>query len=404
MEFQSHHPVQTSDRLIAIDLIRGVALLGILIMNIQAFSMAFSAYSNPTAYGDLTGVNYYVYYVSHVFANQKFMTIFSLLFGCSIVLMADHIVKKGGNASKMHYKRMFILAVVGIAHAYLLWFGDILFPYAIAGSFAYLGRNLKARTLIILGLVFIGLSSLLMWLAGISLPHWEQAEVEAMQSLWMPTAEYIQQDLSNNRASWLGQMDSRHMMASKMQTNIIFYIPRILGLMFVGMALYKMNFFGQRFSNKSLLIAGGISFIISTIAIIVELEQNFALNWKFELMFLGIQYNYWGSILMAFSYMCFLLVFSRLNILPLLQSAITNVGRMALTNYLSHTIICCIIFYGWGFGLYGSLERIEQFAVVLAIWLFQLVFSTYWLKHYRFGPFEWVMRSLTYNSLQPLKK
>ncbi|MDO6427334.1 DUF418 domain-containing protein [Thalassotalea sp. 1_MG-2023] len=404
MEYQSHHPVQTSDRLIAIDLIRGVALLGILIMNIQAFAMTFSAYSNPTVYGDLTGVNYYVYYFSHVFANQKFMTIFSLLFGCSIILMADHIVKKGGNASKIHYKRMFILAVVGLAHAYLLWFGDILFPYAIAGTFAYLGRNLSAKSLFISGFILISLSSLLMWFAGFSLPYWEQADLDAVKVLWMPTYEFIQQDLLNNRGSWLEQMDARRIMAAKMQTNIIFYIPRILGLMFVGIALYKINFFGQRFSTKSLLIAGGVSFILSTIAIVVELEQNFALNWKFELMFLGIQHNYWGSILMAFSYMCFLLVFSRCNILVLLQKALANVGRMALTNYLSHTIICCIIFYGWGFGLYGSLERIEQFAVVLAIWLFQLVFSTYWLKHYRFGPFEWVMRSLTYNSLQPLKK
>lgn len=404
MEYQSHHPMHTKNRLVAIDLIRGVALLGILIMNIQAFSMIFAAYSNPTAYGDLSGINYYVYYFSHVFANQKFMTIFSLLFGCSIVLMADHIVKKGGNATKIHYKRMFILAIVGIAHAYLLWFGDILFPYAIAGTFAYLGRNLSARTLFITGFIFVGLSSLLMWFAGISLSYWEQTEIEAMKALWMPSSEFVQQDLLNNRASWLEQMDSRNMMAAKMQTNIIFYIPRILGLMFVGIALYKINFFGSRFSTKSLLIAGGVSFIISTIAIVAELEQNFALGWKFELMFLGIQHNYWGSILMAFSYMCFLLVLSRFNILPLLQNAIANVGRMALTNYLSHTIICCFIFYGWGFGLYGSLERAEQLTVVLAIWFFQLIFSTYWLKHYRFGPFEWAMRSLTYSKLQPLKK
>ena len=123
-------PMALQSRLVNIDIIRGIALLGILLMNIQAFSMNFSAYSNPTSFGDLTGVNFYVYYLSHVFADQKFMTIFSILFGVGIVLMAENIEKKGGNPTKIHYKRMFILAIFGLLHAYLLWFGDILFPYA----------------------------------------------------------------------------------------------------------------------------------------------------------------------------------------------------------------------------------------------------------------------------------
>ncbi|WP_286232692.1 DUF418 domain-containing protein [Thalassotalea sediminis] len=404
MEYQSYSPTQASERLVAIDLIRGVALLGILIMNIQAFSMIFSAYSNPTTYGDLSGINYYVYYFSHIFANQKFMTIFSLLFGCSIVLMAENIAKKGGNATKIHYKRMFILAIVGIAHAYLLWFGDILFPYAIAGVLAYLARNLTVKSLVLQGFFWVAISALLMWLVGMSLPHWEASELEMINAIWSPNAEQIAQDLANNRASWLGQMETRHLMASKMHTNIIFYIPRILGLMLVGMALYKMDFFGKRFSTKSLVTFGVISLLISVIAIVVEVEQNFAQQWAVELMFFGVQYNYWASILMALSYMSLLMAFSRMNVFTGFTRNVANVGKMALTNYLLHTLICCFIFYGWGLGLYGSLERIEQIAVVVVVWIFQLVFSTYWMNRFKFGPFEWIMRLLTYGSFQTIQK
>ncbi|WP_448564645.1 DUF418 domain-containing protein [Thalassotalea ganghwensis] len=404
MEFQTQAPRTPKERIVAIDVIRGVALLGILIMNIQAFSMIFAAYSNPTAYGDLTGVNYYVYYFSHIFANQKFMTIFSLLFGCSIMLMADNIIKKGGSPGKTHYKRMFILAMFGIAHAYLLWFGDILLPYAIAGMIAYTARNLSVKKLMIVGFILISITSLMMWAYGILLPDLEAKDIEAMKVMWAPSAEAVQQNLSSNLSSWIGQMDTRHLMASKMHTNLFFYLFRIVGLMMVGMALYKMDFFGKRFTNKTLWISGAVSIIIAVVAIDIELTENFVQNWQFEQMFLGTQFNYWGSILMAYGYMCLLMIFARSTILASVKGALANVGRMALSNYLMHTIICGFIFYGWGLGYYGSFERIEQLGVVVGIWVFQLFFSTFWMNRFRFGPFEWLWRTLTYGQMPQLKK
>jgi len=397
-------PISSRERLINIDIIRGVALLGILMMNVQTFSMVFSAYSNPTSFGDLTGINLSVYQLSHLFADQKFMTIFSTLFGVGIILMAENIEAKGGNSTKVHYKRMFILALIGMLHAYLLWFGDILFPYALAGMLVYLARKKSVKSLIITGGTLIAISSLIMILAGLSLPYWEQADLHAMQMMWQPTTELIEEDLLVNQASWLGQMEHRHTMAFEMQSGVLFYLPRIVGLMMFGMALFKLDFFGRKYKSSTLLIGGIITFAFSVLLITYGSQQNFATNWGIESMFVGIQYNYWGSITMAYSYLCFLIVFCRSSIFERLKSLLANVGKMALTNYLSHTIICGLIFYGWGLGLYGSFDRFEQVLVVVAIWVFQLCFSSFWMNRFQFGPFEWLWRSMTYGKLQHLIK
>lgn len=397
-------PVAQQSRLVTLDIIRGVALLGILIMNIQAFSMVFSAYSNPTSFGDLTGVNFYVYYLSHLLADQKFMTIFSMLFGVGIVLMADNVERKGGKAGKFHFKRMFLLALFGIAHAYLLWFGDILFAYALAGMLVYLARRKSPRFLIIFGAILIAICSFFMYSVGLLIPKMPAADMQEMMNMWAPTQELIDKDLSANLSSWMGQMEQRHTMAATMQGNVIFYLFRIVGVMMLGMALYKMDFFGKRFSNKGLVISAIVTLVAGLAFIAHGNTLNFAGNWGVESMFIGVQYNYWGSIIVAYSYVALLIVLCRSNVLTKTKAMLANVGRMALTNYLSQTIICCFIFYGWGLGFYGSFERIEQLYVVLGIWAFQLVFSAYWMNNYRFGPFEWLWRSMTYGKLQPLKK
>lgn len=397
-------PVEASNRLVNIDIIRGVALLGILLMNIQAFSMVFAAYSNPTAYGDLNGINFYVYYFSHLFADQKFMTIFSLLFGVGIVLMADNIERKGQSPKKIHFTRMFFLAIFGIAHAYLLWFGDILFAYAIGGMLIYGARNKSPRFLLILAFCLISICSLIMWSVTFALPYMQPHELQEMQMMWSPDAQTVQDNLAANLSSWVGQTDMRNKMAAMMQGNVIFYLFRIVGLMAIGMALYKMDFFGERYSKKALLISGLLAFIAGIALIAYGNQLNFAAGWPLESMTSGVQYNYWGSLIVAYSYMAFLVVFCRSQLFSGIKKLLANVGRMALTNYLMQSMICGFIFYGWGLGYYGSAERIDQLMVVIGVWVFQLTLSTFWMNHFKFGPFEWLWRSLTYRKLQPLKR
>jgi uncharacterized protein len=145
-------PIRPSQRIVALDALRGFAILGILIMNIQSFAMIEAAYFNPTAYGDLTGLNKWVWILSHMLADQKFMTIFSMLFGAGIILFTTRAEAKGRSALKLHYRRTFWLLVIGLLHAYLLWTGDILVPYALCALVVVLFRKWSPTMLAIVGL------------------------------------------------------------------------------------------------------------------------------------------------------------------------------------------------------------------------------------------------------------
>jgi uncharacterized protein len=397
-------PVVNNERLDNLDVIRGVALLGILLMNIQAFAMTFSAYSNPTSYGDLTGINFIIYYFSHVFADQKFMTIFSTLFGVGIILMADNIEAKRGLPKRVHYKRMFILAVLGLLHAYFLWFGDILFAYAFAGVIVYGARNKSIKFLLVFAFCLVTICSLMMLLVGLSLPYLSAEELAIMNTDLSPTDDFIAQEQLANIGSWFAQADQRYRMALEMQQNLAFYLPRIVGLMMVGMALYKLGFFAGKYKNNTLIVNGIFALMLALVIIISGVEYNFAVNWSLESMFIGIQFNYWGSILMAYGYLCLLVVFCRAQSGQWLKHALASVGRMALTNYLLQSLFCGFIFYGWGLGLFGSTQRWEQFAIVICIWLLQLILSTWWMSRFQFGPIEWLLRSATYAKVQPMQK
>lgn len=400
-------PVGNTQRLVNIDIIRGFALLGILLMNIQGFSMHFAAYSNPMALGEVSSGDYLVYYINHLFADQKFMTLFSTLFGVGIVLMATNIESKGGAAGKIHYKRMFILLIFGLLHAYMLWFGDILFGYALGGMIAYTMRKKSPLFLFITAFILIGITSLIMYSVGFIVPMLQSEDPNAyaeMIRMWAPTAQQIADDMSVNQLGWLDRMDHRHEVAGMMQGNVAFYLPRIVGLMCIGMALFKLDIFGERFASNKLIIVGVVLVSIGVFLGVSGINQNMALNWPLESMFHAMQYNYWGSIFSAYGYLCLFIVFCRSSILTGFKNRLANVGRMALTNYLSHSLICCFVFFGWGLGLYGTMSRLEVLAVVFGVWIFQLWFSTFWMARYKFGPVEWLWRTLTYSKMQPMKR
>ena len=159
-------PTAPSERIIAIDALRGFAVLGILIMNIQIFAMIEASYLNPTAYGDLTGINKWVSVFSHLFADQKLLTIFSILFGAGIVLMTGRVEGKGGSAVGLHYRRTLWLILIGMLHAYLLWYGDILVAYGLCALVVFFFRKVSPRWLLPIGILTISVASLIFLFSG----------------------------------------------------------------------------------------------------------------------------------------------------------------------------------------------------------------------------------------------
>ncbi|WP_181902217.1 DUF418 domain-containing protein [Thalassotalea euphylliae] len=397
-------PITTTQRLINIDIIRGVALLGILIMNIQAFAMVEAAYGNPTAFGDLSGINFVVYYLSHLFADQKFMTLFSVLFGTSMMLMADNIRDQGRKASERHYRRLYILAAIGILHSLLLWWGDILFSYAIAGLIAFQYRDKTPKALFKWAVFSLLLCSLLLALFGLAVQAAPADELADFYSVWQPTREEIALEIALMQSGWLAQLGHRFIAMVEMMMSLFIYLPRIVGLMLVGMALYKLDVYRDRYSNKQLLSLALIGLMLGLALTVYGNAQDFANGWPITSMFFGLQYSYWGSLGIACAYLCLLLVFCRLPVLQGVKRLLANVGQMALTNYLSQSLICGFVFYGWGLGLFGELARYQQLLVVFFVWAVLISVSQFWLARFRFGPCEWLWRSLTYKSLQPLRR
>jgi len=401
-------PTSQSERIIALDVLRGFALLGILVMNIQSFSMVGAAYLNPTAFGNLEGANLWVWLLSHLLADQKFMTIFSMLFGAGVALMTSRAESRDRPAAKLHYRRMGWLIVFGLAHGYLLWYGDVLFLYGVCGLLVYSFRKLPPRRLILIGLLSLAISSVFYLSVGLSMTHWPQDTVEEFRSSsWRPNPEMVAKETAAYRGGWLDQMTVRFPGVFFFQTFVllIWGLWRAGGLMLIGMALFKLGVFSAERSAsfyRRMLVAG---VFVGLPVVAHGVYRNFEANWDVAYsFFLGSQFNYWGSVAVSLGWVGLVMLVVRSSALTALTRRLAAVGQTALSNYVLHTIVCTTLFYGHGFGLFGQIERVGQIAIVAAVWVIQLLLTPLWLKRFRFGPLEWLWRSLAYKAKQPLRR
>ena len=402
---ESLRPTQLPERIRSLDLLRGFALLGILIMNIQSFSMVGAAYVNPTAFGDLSGANGWVYILSHVLADQKFMTLFTSLFGAGIVLMTSRAEARGASSAVVHYRRTLILLVIGLLHAYLLWAGDVLVSYALCALVVFPFRKSSPKTLLMLGLGSVLIASVIFLFIGLFVGYIPPDSISEMLDNWKPSAKRVQEELTAYRSGWLKQMGERGDAALFLQTSGFLYwgLWRIGGLMLIGMALFKWGVLTAARSTRFYFGLAAVGLPLGWTLASYGLVHNFARNWSLDCQFIGSQYNHWGSILVGLGYLSLVMLVTRSNLAGRFPQAVSAVGRTALSNYLLQTVLCTTLFYGHGFGLFGSVERTVQLAIVLAVWMVQLIASSWWVERFRYGPMEWVWRSLTYGQLQRIR-
>jgi uncharacterized protein len=400
-------PTKPSQRISALDALRGFAILGILVMNVQSFSMIFAAYQNPSAFGDLTGLNKWVWIFSHVFFDLKLMAMFAMMFGAGIILITSSAERKGASPAKLHYRRNFWLLIFGLLHAYLFWSGDILATYAVCGFIVYIFRKWSPKWLAVMGCLLFTIPSVIFLMGQASLPNIPADQLHDMTVSWQPTPEMVADEVSAFQGGWLAQMEYRVADSLEMHTFIflVYMGWRICGLMLIGMALFKWGVLtaarSRQFYTRMILFG----FLLGFPLVVMGVMQNFAHSWEFSYsMFAGSQYNYWGSLFVSFGYIGLVMLISKWARASSVVNRFAAVGRMALTNYFLQTLICTTIFYGHGMGWFGQVERAGQVWVLLAVWGFQLIVSPIWLNHFRFGPFEWLWRSLTYWQWQPLRR
>jgi len=419
-------PVRKDERVGSVDILRGVALLGILVMNIYAFALPFPAYTNPFLGGMEGPADWTTWWATHLLAEMKFMTIFSMLFGAGLALMAERAEARGTDFGKLYYKRLAWLALFGVLHAYLLWFGDILYWYAVCGLILYPLRRLSPKFLLPLGVALLLVTvPITLGFGFLGIPFFKGQALEAEEAqaageelteeqetaieTWKqfhPGEEVLQEEIDAYRGGYLGQIAQRAPLVIQFQTVFIIFfgIWRIGGTMIIGIGLMKLGMFSARWSSGAYLalcVAGygaGVPLVYFGGRALVDRE--------FDVLYMnqvGMFPNYFGSFLVAFGHVGLVMLLCKSGVLSWLTRRLAAVGRMALTNYLAHTLICTTLFYGWGFGLFGRLSRAEMMAIVPLIWLFQLIVSPIWLARFRFGPAEWLWRSLTYGQRQPMR-
>ncbi len=428
-------PVAEAQRISALDSLRGLALLGILVMNIPFFAFSGAIWFSPPIAGGFEGLDYATWLGSHLAFDMKMMSIFAMLFGAGIVLFAERSVAKSGRAAGLYYRRMWWLLVIGMIHAYVFWEGDILVLYALCGMVLYPLRFLSARLLIPIGIVMISVVIGLNYGQGKAFEYMQSqsqerarlieagepvpASVEGMAEAWdgtfdeetgelveeglsqgfYPEPEDLQKEADALRGSFVDRMAYRAPDVFFMQTFLFFMwgIWRSGGCMALGMALYKTGFLAGKSSTGAYLVSIVAGLGAGIPLILLGVQSNTASGFDTIHQFqVGMSYNYAGSMGVAFAWVGLIMLLCKHGAMDWLTSALANVGRMAFTNYLMQTLICSIIFFGWGFGLFGELTRRQLVPIVLGIWAFQIVFSTLWLSRFRFGPMEWLWRSLTY--------
>ena len=393
--------IETQPRITSLDLLRGIAVLGILWMNIQSFSSPLAAYGNPTAYGDFSGANFYAWAVANVFAEFKFMTLFSILFGSGIAIFYTGASEKGFDAQALNTRRMQWLLVFGAIHGYFIWYGDILFVYAICGLIAVKFINSSIKRLLVSASVMLMVPVLFIYLLSLLIATGDAQLITELTLDWLPSEALLQQEISAFKGSWLdARLASLARVITFQSAGLFIYGWRALACMLIGIALLRIGFITASmhasYYKRVALIALPVGLSLSVWGVMKNIAADFSMEFSIGL---GTLFNYFGSLATAIAYIALVMLLCQSQVLAGFKSALVNVGKMAFTNYIMQSLICTFIFYGYGLNYFAELSRVECLAVVVMVWLVQLCYSTLWLLRFRQGPLEQLWRYLTYRQI-----
>jgi uncharacterized protein len=422
-------PVRPDERVSGLDTIRGFALLGILLMNITDFGLPFAAYDNPIPAGGYTGKNLITWFIVGVVADGKMRAIFSMAFGASVYLLIDRLIRKGAAASAadIHYRRMLWLLLFGMIHGYLIWSGDILYPYATCGLLLYPLRKLSPRILLTTAAVMLVFMSSLatynyfhlvqLQRDSIQIAAYEKAgkkltptqekskkDLDEAVKAVRPSAEDLKEDVDAHQGGYFKLVAFRYDQTHHFETVPLYESidVDILMMMLVGMAFMKLGVLSGNYSAKFYAVMALIGFTVGITADSLSYWWTIRNNFSLDTWYLtGTTYQL--GRFTAFGYVGVLMLLVKFGALRGVTSTLGYVGRMAFSNYILTSLICTTIFEGYGFGFFGKLQRYQLYYVVAAVWLVILVISPIWLRHFRFGPLEWLWRSLTYWKRQPFR-
>jgi uncharacterized protein len=404
-------------RISTLDGLRGIAVMGILLMNISAFAMPFAAYGNPANYGTLAWPDIVMWAVGFVLVDGKMRAIFSALFGASLLLIADRSEAAGANPVRIHYARTATLLLIGLGHACLLWSGDILVLYAIVGMVAFQLRRMEiermlvlaalllAFQLVMLGIHYQGLAELA---DAATAPHAGTVMLEAwrdvLDTIGRPSPDVLARDLALHHGPWRALVaDLVAHEPDAVVSQLIFNGPETLGLMLLGMAGLRTGLLTGAWSRGAYIRIAGISYLVGLPLLILltlpMILQGFPPLLTAALSDFAMPLRW----LVATGHVA--LAAAWLSGAPSpLKARITAAGRVALSNYLGTSLLMTALFEGWGLGLYGRIERWQLLPIVFATWALMLLWSKPWLDRFAYGPMEWLWRLIARGEIPEFRR
>jgi uncharacterized protein len=406
------------ERFLTLDVIRGIAVMGILSVNIVGMAMIEDAYFFPTLYGFHSTGDKVMWALNSIFVDGRFRALFSILFGASLTVVVTRAIEAGKRDWQVHFPRMIVLLLFGCIHYYVLWWGDILVNYALVGMIAFIFRRLKSPLLLLAAACSLGLFYIPQFVQALPEIHMVQHGMEpgAPAALHAKAAAMLKKVAPADSAADIARDKSEH---SSIQAHVIAsthgdaaldpwqsvpgYGLETLGFMLIGMAGFKSGFLTGAWSRRSYATIAatclGADLLVHTWAVYASLRDGFA-----PLTFIPWTRLYVSPLhaVGGLGYAALImLLFPR-------RSAVADrfaaVGRAAFTNYLGSTLIGAMVFYGTFGGLYGQLSRGQVWLLVPFVWAAMLLWSKPWLDRFNYGPFEWAWRSLSRWKLQPMRK
>lgn len=385
-------------------------------MNIVGMGLPAYAYVDPTYYGGAAGADLWAWGIAFAVVDGKMRALFTMLFGASMAIMADAAEATQRSPTAIHYRRMGWLLLFGMIHAWLIWYGDILVEYAVVGAILFVARGWRNGAVLTAALVLLGLAALFDLTTWLGMAHAQTAAAApgasvAARDAWemtlaafRPDPAGIAEDIALYRGGFAQVFAARAEMTLFMQTIVLpASLFETLGFAALGLWLLRTGVLtGARdprlyraLAAVGLLVALPLGALLALDTIgsgfdVVRMQRNDLLSFLLRP---------W----LALAYASLVILWLRSGRAVGLAMRLTAAGRVALTNYLATSLLCTTLFYGYGFGLYAHLGRAGLYGIVVGVWLLLLAWSAPWLSRFRYGPAEWLWRSLTRGRIEELR-
>jgi uncharacterized protein len=407
-------PVSQAERVQIVDSLRGFALFGILLVNMAIFYAPFQQILFPV---DPTAVwhDRAATWLIHFLAEGKFYTLFSLLFGLGLTLLMDRVQARGGRFVPLYLRRLFVLLLIGVVHAFLIWPGDILIVYALLGALLIFFRKAKPRTLLIWAVILMAIPLLFIF-GSLALIELGRAVPEGAAQIDAALAEVEAGYLADiERAARVYPSGSFSEITAQRvydytSLGLVSFFAlgfNVLGLFLIGIYLGKRQIFQNLETNRPLLrklLLWGLLIGLPANAIYATLIMDTVRFAPSGVAIFATLAHGVGAPLLTLGYVATWSLLSTTPVWSARLNLLAPVGQMALTNYLMQSIVCTLIFYGYGLGFFGQIGAAAGILLTIVIFLLQIPLSHWWMKRFRYGPAEWLWRSLTYLKPQPMRR